>query len=298
MPEDRLEKALNDVPADSSSAQDNQPANQDPAASPGGEQGSTGEDGKQEGRTLDNVRGELIRKLEQRDDALDDLRAELRALRQHIANTPEPQANEPVNQGNKTIDQMSIAELRTLKRGLPEDTPVDQKQQLDDYILERMAEEKARDIYRDETTRDRYTRLQKKANEKALSRWPELRKRSGEFFARVNSLLQDRGRFADNDPQAVLHAANEVGYEMGLTPSGAPVDQRRRQGSPTNVAGSSDTPVDSAPQGTLSESEIEKLSKSLQSALPMGKKFDVNRIKERDQYYSKNHNQYDRRKRG
>lgn len=294
MPDGRLEKALNDVPAESSPADENLDASQDPSAAPSGEQGSTGDGDKQEGRTLDNVRGEFMRKLAQRDDAVADLQAEIRALRTDLQSKPDTPA-QPAQSANQTIDQMSLTELRTLRRGLPDDTPTDQVQQLDDYITDRAVEDKARELYRNESTRDQYARLERKANEKAMDRWPELRKRSGPFFAKVNQVLQDRGNFAENDPEAVLNAANEVGFQLGLTPAGKTVDQRKSAGNPTNVAGSANTPASHETHGGLDDDEIAQLSERLRGALPAGKKFDPDAIKKRDQFYARNHNQYERR---
>jgi hypothetical protein len=294
MPNDRLDRALNDVPADPSPADDNADNAPDPSAPPGGNQDGKGDGGDQSGRTIDNVRGELVRKLEQRDAALESLRAEINQLRSEISNRPTPQSDP----ANRTIDQMSLVELRTFRSQLPDETPAADLRKLDDYIIERTAEEKARDIYRNESGRERFRREEIAANQKAMERWPELRKRGGPFFERVNQILREMGDVADNNPQAVLHAANEAGFDLGMKPADAIRDQRPSGRRPTNVAGDSNSPADSGDSVAMSDEQIKNLSQRLAGALPQGKKFDAESIKKRDKYYQDNSHLYFGSKRG
>ena len=281
----RLDKAITSVP-DTTLPEDkvvNEPVTPAPAADT-----KSGEPGDKDGdRSIDNVRGELIRKMEKSQTEMQDALTGLRQdIKDAIKSAPAPIA-EPQNAGPKTVEQMSLTELRNLRNSLPEDSDAGQVAALDGLIMERTIDDRARALVEAESKRFTFKQREDNANEVALERWPELRQR-GEFYAKVSQKLDGMGDIANADPDAVLNAANNVGIEMGLSPANglrnAPSKGRR---TPTNVAGANTTPGTDDGTPSLSEEKAAEIAKNLSGALPAGKKFDLKAVQDRTELYGK-----------
>ncbi|KPJ95873.1 MAG: hypothetical protein AMJ55_02990 [Gammaproteobacteria bacterium SG8_15] len=283
---DRLNKAIDAVP-DNSAPEDTSPKPETDVKS-GEPTGKTGDDEKKgEGRSIDNVRGELIRKLEKQDEEIRELRAMLTTQQER----PPAQDSPPVDPNNRTLDQMSIDELKTAYAQLPENVDPAQKQALADYIVDRKIDEAATKKVKDETDRLSYSTQEKRANETAMNRWPELRKKGSRFYNRVNQILQDMGKLADQNPSAILQAANEAGLELGLQPATAPTDRRRGGQRTPDVATDSDAPVGDSFK-LPSQEKLEDQARKLKNALPPGKEFNMDNIKKRMAHYAKDRGAY------
>lgn len=283
---DRLDKAINSVP-DTSLPEDKATNTPDTTSAPAADTKS-GEPGDKDGdRTIDNVRGELIRKMEKSQTEMQDA---LTGIRQDIQNAikgAQTSPPAPQNTGPKTVEQMSLTELRTLRSGLPADSDAGQVAALDSLIMERTIDDRARALVDAESKRFTFKQREDSANETALERWPELRQR-GEFYAKVSQKLDSMGDIANADPDAVLNAANNVGIEMGLSPANGlrSAPSRGRQ-TPTNVAGANTGPGAEDGTPTLSDEKAAEIASSLAGALPAGKKFDLKAVKARTEQYGK-----------
>jgi hypothetical protein len=285
----RLDDAAKSVPAGSAPAADDPGLDthdddrvDDPAleGDPSTDDDPDGNDGK-DGRSIENVRGELLRKMEKQNEAL---MAELRALREANQYRPEPK---PDSSKPKTLDDMSVAELEQMKDSIPED----KRAAFGQYLIERKAAEIARNEVERYRKVDSFESAEKHANEKAFSRWPQLHNKSSEFYQVTNRILQEMGPDADNNPRAVLDAANEAGLELRLTPQtyGARIERREPgsvQGGRTSrpTKGRKDDVID------MESDEQRAIRDRLATAMP-GKKFtkeQLARIAKRQKLYKDN----------
>lgn len=283
----RLDEAVRSVPADSS------PANEDSdqeitetleaeeSQGQGDEPDTGDESGDEKGRTVENVRGELLRKLEKSNA---DLMRELQAVReeaqrmreQYGVPTSQPASNQP-----KTLDDMSIQELEAAAANVPEE----QRDAFQQYLLERKVQARVDErLTKFQSESERKT-AEQRFNEQAIQRWPELRDRSTEFYRVTDRILSEMGSTAADNPRAVLDAANEAGLELGLHPqtgvrrSAQPAS--RKQPAPGRRTKSG--PGSAEPSTALDDATI----RSLSNAMP-GKKFtkeQLKRIADRDKVY-------------
>lgn len=287
----RLDSAIKSVPASSSLADDSDhEANQEDLLDETTQESEGDTDdadeqpaGKKGKRNIDNVRGELLRKMEKQQQ---DLLTELNSLREAML-----QANQrygvPANvspTAPKTLDDMSIAELEALRGNVPED----QKATYEAYLQERKIDAKVQDrLNKFEQVTERKT-AEQRFNQAALDRWPQLRDRQSEFYRVTDRILGEMGPLADNNPRAVLDAANEAGLEIGLSPATGVVHRGTRSNPSSSIA--SGRTKKSAP-GNDSSTNMEELRKiadgKLRNAMPGGKFTDeqLKRIAERSKFY-------------
>lgn len=144
------------------------------------------------------------------------------------------------------INTATAAELRVFRRGLnlAEATPDQLRQvdELDDLIVDRLAEEKVAALESKMSFREKASKLDKKA----YSNWPELNDPESDFAKKVNTYLEEMGG-VDSDPVALFNAANAVGVDLGMVPAA----RREPQGSdPTSKikGGSGDAPTGTEPK--------------------------------------------------
>lgn len=268
----RLDDAFNAVPAGSAPAEDPDLELDDSVDDPE-PTGKHGDDEdpstKKEGRSVDNVRSELLRKLEK---SQNEIMAEVRALREERQQyRPDPK---PVPHTAQTLEDMSIADLEQMRTKVPEE----QLAAFDRYLDQRRLDEKFEAKWTQEKQKESFARAEEEANEVAFKRWPQLHDKASEFYRVTDRILSRMGSIADNNPRAVLDAANEAGYELGLSPNTRPQITRREPGNLQTGRDTgkpvrrTDTEVD------VTSEEHRKIQKRLENAMP-GKKWDEATLK-------------------
>lgn len=270
---DRLNKALADNPADPAPNEPTSTAPPDPAA---GNPGSTDGDGKPKERTVENVYGELTRKLEKQAAQYEAQIAELRGTISGLQANPAPVAA-PANSPN-TLDDMSIEQLDAFRAQVPED----KLPAFNSYYNDRVLNDKVASAVAEKVGAIESRQQQSNSDSTALARWPQLRDKSSLFARRVDQKLVEMGSRADTDPDAILHAANEIGLSMGLV--GTPT-----RGTPANLATGDDT-APPAPSKNEEEELDPKIVAALQQSMP-GKTFtkeQLERIKKNTKLYKDN----------
>lgn len=276
---DRLKSAMSGVPADSPPADsDPNPDSHDQpeSGSAAGDPGSTGEgeDGKS-GRTVDNVRGELIRKMEREREYfrghISSLEAKIDQLSGLLQNSP--QSAPP--QGGNQLDAMTVDQLKAMRDQVPEE----QRPAFDQYLADRKLEEAAERKFKALYDRRSYETREQEANREAASRWPELRDPTSDFYAITSQILDEYGSNAETNPRAVLDAANEAGLRLGLTPKGAPSVGGRQGRSGLAPGGShgKPSPAKGDDADLPSMESVEDVARRLQDAMP-GRKFSKEQL--------------------
>lgn len=283
----RLDDAANSVPQAPAETDPNlEPHDADPNPEAAGDEavGDEPEGEGKEGRSLENVRGEFQRKYEkmERDNAA--LLAELRSLRESLANTPS--TPKPAPSEAKTLDDLSVAELEQMLPNVPDE----QKAAFQAYVNERRVDEKVEAKLGKFQQTQAFQQAEAKANEQAFSRWPQLHDKTSDFYAATNRILDSMGPSADSNPQAVLHAANEAGLELGLQPQMFRPQVTRRE--PGQVQGGRTTRPTPTKDDTvdLNSEEHQAIQRRLSNAMP-GRKFtkeQLARIAKRTKQYKDN----------
>jgi DNA-binding PucR family transcriptional regulator len=283
----RLDDAVRSVPAESSPADEsvNEPdldlETELPEAE-GDQLDSGDEPDGEKGRTIENVRGELLRKLEKSNA---ELMRELRAMREESQRLKEQYgvpAAQPAHDQPKTLDQMSVQELEAMAPNVPDE----QKEAFGQYLTERKVQARVDERLNKYEAESQRKTAEQRFNEQAMTRWPELRERSSEFYRVTDRILSEMGEVAASNPRAVLDAANEAGLELGLLPQTgvrrAAQPASRKQPVPGRKTKSGPGAEDKTPD--LDEATIARLA----NAMP-NKKFtkdQLKRIAERQQIYA------------
>jgi len=279
----RLDEAAKSVPAGSSPADDDAKETTDDleldASAAGNADDSEDEPDEKNGRSAENVRGELLRKMKKDNEAmlarLDKLASENASLKAQAAAPVEPK-----NTGPKTFDDMTVAELTAARPNIPEN----QRAAFDEYLIDRKVDERVDGKLDRFQSKNDFKEQETRYNEQAYQRWPELRAKGSEFYGIADKILSGMGKAGDQNPRAVLDAANEAGLELGLSPTGVVSRSTRR--SPGNVAPGRSTKGTQAPDLEAS-AESEAIANRLQNAMP-GRKFSkkqLERIAKRDKMY-------------
>jgi hypothetical protein len=278
----RLDDAHRSVPAGSSPDNEyDEPVNEDldyDADAAGDAADSEDEPDGKDGRTIANVRGELLRKLDKSQQVVLD---EIRALREENARlkdqygvpTPAARTSEP-----KTLDDLSIQELEQMRLNVPDE----QKAAFEEYYIQRKVaatvDEKLSGFEQQTTFRTQ----EQKYNAQAFERWPQLHDRNSDFYRVTDRIMREMGNGADANPRAVLDAANEAGFELGIGPASG---IRRSPRDPGGVVPGRTS------RGTKRQDEAPELDNGVTSrlaeAMP-GKKFSkeqLKRIAERTKEY-------------
>jgi hypothetical protein len=256
--------------------QDSPPVDQEPDVEPDVEpQGDDkDQDDGDKGRSLDNVRGELLRKQDKLRDELADLKAELRGISSALKSQPKPaQPAEPADD----LMQYSVQQLESLRGQIPEE----KQAEFDRYIMKRTMDEEINSRISVFTREQQLQQKRDQYNRTATSRYPDLADLTSEFAREVNYRLQDLDEdVVNSNPRIVLDLANEVAIEKGVKPS----SRRVIRGRPA-TADTAPAPTNK-PKPSMSDEEMSDIAKRLQGALPKGKKFDMDRVKQRVEFYS------------
>lgn len=248
--------------------QDSLPVEPEPEEKPSKKE-SKGED-----RSLDNVRGELLRKQEkfQTDimSVVDDLKTEIRGLIDTRSESKKPAAQT----SSDPLAEYSTAQLEAMRPQIPEEN----RAQFESYLTDRKVSEKIESKLGNFTKTLESQQKREQYSKQALDRYPDLGDTTSEFARKVERELQ-RMPSIDKNPRALLDAANEVAAIEGVKPA----MRRKVQGKP---APTGTAPADSPePETRLSDEERASIAKKLRAALPKGKTFNMDRIKKREQFY-------------
>jgi hypothetical protein len=262
----RLDTAIQNVDPESLPGPDTTPAD---AGEPysgsvsGNKDGQGSKDEDKGGRTVDNVRGELMRKLNQEREfftsQIQSLESKIDQLVAAGTSIPGKSKASP-----NTLDDLSIAELKTLRTNVPEE----QREAFEEYFEERRVREQVETQVKAITNKQSFAQQEQAATEQALTRWPELRDATSELYRTTNKVLAQMGKIADGNPRAVLDAANEAGMQLGLSPKTAAPRRMRSVKSP--VSGATDAPVDSGAPA-VDAAEMQRIASRLGSATKGGK---------------------------
>lgn len=230
-----------------------------------GKKGGKGTDGGNDGRTVDNVRGELMRKMEKEREYFTDLVRSLESKIETLTSVAGPAKPANTKGAPNTLDDLSIAELKTLRAQVPEE----QREAFEEYFEERRVREVAEAQVRAITNKQSFADTEKTATEVALTRWPDLRDATSELYRATNKVLRDMGAAADSNPRAILDAANEAGMQLGLSPRAGNI--RRMRSVKGTAPGATDSPVDSDGDVAVDTEEISRLAAKFAGVTKEGK---------------------------
>jgi hypothetical protein len=270
----RLDEAAKSVNAGPSPADDEILESADDldldASAAGDADDSDDEQGEGTERTAENVRREVLRKMEKSQKEmmakLEQLGNENQSLRAQLTNPAQPVAQN----GPKTYDDLSVQELIQIQNTIP----ADQKAAFDAYLIERKVDERVDAKLGKFESTSSFKQQEDKFNQTAYDRWPQLRQKGSEFYGIADRILSGMGKAADTNPRAVLDAANEAGLELGLAPATSIRTPRR---APGNVAPGRSTKSASAPDPVATEND-KAIASRLANAMP-GKKFTKEQLK-------------------
>lgn len=268
-----LRDQLKDVEPDSS------PDSFDPAPvmpDPSIKDGDGGTDGD---RDWKQVRGELLRKQEK---ATAEVTAKLDQLTKQFMEfvSSHKTGASPSAESAKTktsVEDYTASELEQLLPSIPEES----RPQVQSIIQQKRTDERIETQLRAFTEERRKDDERKRYNNKALERFPDLRDFSSDFARMVDAEIQQLPEhIVRGNPRIVLDIANDVAISRGIQPNtrGSMPKVTRPASGRTGPSGN-----ESTNEGTMSDAEREAIGKRLQHNLK-GKKFDMERIKEREQF--------------
>ncbi len=280
---DRLDNAISSVEPDSlPGTSDNDPnLNAEPTPGPvPGDKNGEGKDTETGGRTVDNVRGELTRKMTEQQNYFTGRVSALEGkIDQLLAVGANPAQPKPAN----TLDDLSVDQLRAQRDQVPEE----QQAAFDDYVMERRVNERVDKRVSTVQNKQTFADQETESNRDAMSRWPDLRDPTSTLYAQTNKILASLGNSADGDPRAVLTAANEAALQLGLSPRADSL-VRPRELQRTAPGGSRAPAPTSEPN--VDQTQLDSIAQSLGGAFKGGKISDemMQRIAERTAEYRDN----------
>jgi len=258
-------------------SQDSPPVDE-PSNSPEPAEDKVGDGKDKDGsRTLENVRGELLRKQEKLQSEINkqfsDLNARLTDLARGMVR---PAAEKPKSQAS--LDDYTVSELEQY-RGTISDAD---KPKLDAYIADRKTREAVKHEMESFTKQQQLDQSRVQYNKTAVDRYPDLNKETSDFAREVDRRLQELPEdIVMRNPRVVLDIANDVAIDRGVKPT-----QRRTVEGLSRVAPSNSSPTEQPTYTSkLTDDERDRIESKLQSALPKGKKFDRKKIIEREKFY-------------
>lgn len=227
------------------------------------------------GRTVENVRREVLRKLDESEKRNASLFGQMISLMKSMAESK----SEGKKPGAKDVADMSSNELAALRDQVPEDKRAEfdallVEKRIEERVDQRLTKFQEERKYRDERTR---------ANQLAVERFPQLKDMTSQLALEVDRRLKDMpGEFKRYNTRIVLNTAEDVAAELGIRPRHS--ERARRVTHPASI-GSNKPVKQETTEKTPSTDNLNKIAKSLSG----GKiKFDeaaMKRIKERAKLY-------------
>lgn len=246
------------------------------------------EEEESEGRTIDNVYGELTRKQEKAEEMQQKFnQSMLSQMGNLVENVTERLAAQPAGQqGPKTVEDYSVAELTAHRDSLPAEDP--NRTQLDSVIADKIVNEKVRAQVQEITGMDRMQAQREAAALEAVERYPELADETSQFYRKVDQRIRSLdSAYVNANPRVAMDVANEVAIAQGVSPT-QPRTRMVVPGKPNATRRDGGAPVPKAESKLkMSEAEAMKIAKSLEGAL--GRKFTKKEILE----IRENHKSYD-----
>jgi len=253
----------------SESSTDNNDPIEPNEADPGpdaGDLSGNGKDGNKDDRTPEQVRAELLRKMEKgNSDLRDDFSRKLDNAVAQLTNTLSASRNtQPAAGAERSLQDQSVQELEALNRQV---TDPAQKDYLQRLIVRKEVEAQVGNSLQT-FDRDFASRQQRQTSMRAaFERFPEMNDSSSTFHRMVMQEMEELGDAA-NDPRALINVANEVGYKLGISPAAA-ARRNTEELSGSNVApGRSSRPANQNTNGPaeMSPEEFEGAADGLRNA--------------------------------
>jgi len=252
-------------------------------------------------RTLDNVRGELLRKQErdnaQTQEQIGMLAESMQKLADSMANAqvaprpaPAPQAPDPISQytPNPRVGEYTDEQLQTALRS-GQLTPAQEKE-IDRVLSERGTTRTVTELLDQRDAQHKQTTAASEAHEAAVAAFPALLDARSEFSRRHKTALDAQRTAHGAFPTDEFDVANRIARQMGVEVSKV-VNQ-----------GYIGRPDSHAPDKTIEEytgppeAELREISESLKYAMPLRrnpktgrmerKQFNIKRVKERAKRYN------------
>lgn len=259
-----------------------------------------------EGRTLENVRGELLRK---QDKDAAQLREQIALLHDsvlkmadafqsqqkvfHEARQPQRQQQAPFQQSpwgapppppEEYTDEQLQQALRS-GRLTPE-----QAREVERMLTDRRVSAQTQELFEKRDRAQKMSAAEAEAESAALQSFPALRDPSSEFAKRVNSALDAQRKEFGKFPHDKFDVANRVARQMGVE-----VSRIVTPGYVGKPEAADPKPSNDEPEG-LPEDRIKQIAENLRYALPVKrnpqtgkmerKQFNLKRIKERSKRYA------------
>lgn len=257
-----------------------------------------------EGRTLDNVRGELLRKQEKDaaqlqeqiallHDSVQKMAEAFQSQAKQFAERPQPARPQQPMQPNPwgapapSPDEYTDEQLQqALRSGRLTN---DQAQEVQRMLNERRIESKTKEMFEKRDREQALSAAEAEAENAALQSFPALRDPNSEFSRKVNTALEAQRNQFGKFPHDKFDVANRVARQMGVEAS--------RIVTPGYVGKpeASDPKPSDEIEG-MPEDRIKQIAENLKYALPVRrnpktgrmerKQFNLKRIKERSKRYA------------
>lgn len=231
-----------------------------------------------EGRTIENVYGELSRKQEKADERQQAFQEQMinqmgQLVRDVTASRNDPPAGQ---QGPKAIGDYSVIELQAIQKDMAADDP--QRAQIDALISDKVVDDKVRRQVQEITGQERTQAQREVVVLQAVERYPDLDNENSSFYQKVDQKIRALDpNYVARNPRAIMDVANEVAIAEGINPKQARTIMRvpGRSGA-TKADGGRPAPKDEV-ESTMSEAEAIRIGKRLKGAL--GRDFTKEQIK-------------------
>ena len=250
--------------------------------------------GKSDNRLDENYFRELLRKSDERQEQLiGRIESGFNKISEALSTGPAAPAVTPLAEPQPTgnpLDKFSVDQLNiALAEGK---IPDEQKAGYQNYISQRIAKEvgaaTAKDIIQEHDRETTALGKRRQALETAQERFPDLGNKNSKFYKSVDKMIQQRGKaWLNNNPMAILDAANAVAVAQNVKPARRQIESRpaNRRDNFTPVGLENDEPM-------LSDDQQSAIEKKLGPALgknPDGtpRKFNREEIAKGHQYYTK-----------
>ncbi len=235
-----------------------------------------------QGRSLENVRGELLRKLEKSEQSTRELLAEnarlLGQMMQMIQTGPAAtQSKKP-----ESLDDISLSELESQRGQVPEE----KRAEFDSYLIRRRIDEGIKTGITKVQEESKYADERRKANQLAVDRFPQLSNRGSELYAEVNRRLSTLDpNFRKYNPRIVLNLTEDIASELGIAPRKVSARPRITNGPSSIRSDSKPAPHTEQGSSVLGDEEFAKIAKRLGHAMK-GRKFDKAKIMKNTEAYA------------
>jgi hypothetical protein len=246
----------------------------EPEPKPEPKEGEGGDD-----RTLENVRGELLRKMKEQEAKIEGMFTQLSNQMSQQTKSSQSQSLTPDNVDANDLSTYSAAQLENLKRSTDWSKVSDaDKDAFEGILSQRRIDEALNSKLAVFTEQQTIDQERQRFGQIAMDRYPDLGDKTSEFAREVNAKIQAMPEsLVFSNPRIVLDISNEVAITKDVKP------QRRRSVS-GKPASTRTAPTDKPDTANLrSDAEHDQIASRLANALPRGKKFDRDRIRKKEQ---------------